>query len=153
MDNCINLTLRKASRALTKYFNKELILRKYPLKITQLHLLYMIKKCSDDNVGEVSEKLIMDRTTMTRNSDCLIEDDYIKNKSRSGDKRNRVLELTVKGEKALEQGLIEVDLITNKLSVILKKRGIDAKQMREWLKYIGEDFYEKCIEIEKSKTN
>src|ERR1700690_3002103 len=104
MDDCINFTIRKESRALTKYFNKQLLTKRYPLMVTQIQMLWTVKKYPDQNITFISKILAMDRTTTTRNASILIREGYIGSKQ-EGDKRNRLFVLTKEGSDILEKGL------------------------------------------------
>ena len=152
MDSCINFTIRKASRALNKYFNKKLLTKRYPLMVTQIQMLWTVKKFPDQNITFISKILAMDRTTTSRNASILIREGFIETK-KVGDKRNIVFVLTQEGTDILEKGLNHMATSSQSLSETLKFMGIDSKNLYAWLSEIASNFYDKSTDMEKKETS
>ena len=99
--NCISL--RKASNNLTKIYNSALI--KVDLKITQFSTLKNIQKLGKTNIKDLSSELELDRTTVLRNIEKLIEMDLVSYKYENDDK-NKIIQLTTVGKSKLREAII-----------------------------------------------
>ena len=66
---CTCFNLRKAARAVTQFYDE--IMRPSGLRATQFSLLMVIRKAGTASIGELSERAVMDRTTLTRNLELL----------------------------------------------------------------------------------
>ena len=71
--NCLNI--RRASRAVTQFYDK--VLEPSGLTITQLSLLRHLQLMQWANIGELAKKMRIDRTTLNRNMKSLIDSDLI----------------------------------------------------------------------------
>lgn len=67
--NCLNI--RRASRAVTHFYDK--VLEPSGLSITQLSLLRHLQLMQPTNIGELAKKMRIDRTTLNRNMKSLID--------------------------------------------------------------------------------
>jgi DNA-binding MarR family transcriptional regulator len=111
---CACFKLRKASRAVTQYYDAAL--EPCNLKITQFTLLVALKLASPIPIGVLAEELVMDRTTLTRNVELLIRDnlaDILPGK----DKRTKLLQITEKGRATLAKAIplweeVQTSLVT-----------------------------------------
>ena len=63
--HCVCAHVRKASRALTAYYDK--VLAPSGLRVTQLSLLMNIRRLEYATITRLSETMLMDKTTLTRN--------------------------------------------------------------------------------------
>ncbi len=95
---CACFNLRKASRALTRFFDKTM--QPGELRGTQFSILVMLSVVELETVTRLSETLVMDRTTLTRNLRPLAKRGLI-HLSQGEDKRTRTVALTPLGRKAL----------------------------------------------------
>ena len=106
MDNnfsCKCIRLRKASNNLTKIYDSALI--KVGLKITQFSTLKNIQKLGKTNIRDLSSELELDRTTVLRNIEKLIEMDLVSYKYENDDK-NKIIQLTTVGKSKLREAII-----------------------------------------------
>ena len=107
---CKCIGLRKASNNLTKIYDSALI--KVGLKITQFSTLKNIQKLGKTNIRDLSSGLELDRTTVLRNIEKLIEMDLVSYKYEN-DNKNKVIQLTTIGEKNLKKLLFGKKLNIN----------------------------------------
>ncbi len=96
---CVCATLRKASRAVTQVFDNAL--RPSGLRATQLNILGEISGSGEATVTQLTKRLIMDQTTLTRSLGLLERDKLIQTVPKP-DARLRTVKLTPKGEKTLK---------------------------------------------------
>ena len=101
--SCKCIGLRKASNNLTKIYNSALI--KVDLKITQFSTLKNIQKLGKTNIKDLSSELELDRTTVLRNIEKLIEMDLVSYKYENDDK-NKIIQLTTVGKSKLRKAII-----------------------------------------------
>ena len=101
--SCKCIGLRKASNNLTKIYNSALIM--VDLKITQFSTLKNIQKLGKTNIRDLSSELELDRTTVLRNIEKLIEMDLVSYKYENDDK-NKIIQLTTIGIKKLNESII-----------------------------------------------
>jgi DNA-binding MarR family transcriptional regulator len=99
---CVCVNLRRASRTITKIYDKALEPSK--LKVTQFSVLVTIMNCGPINVSNLSRLLNLDRTTLVRNLKsselaCYIED------VAGSDPRERLLAISASGRLAVEEAL------------------------------------------------
>ena len=101
--SCKCIRLRKASNNLTKIYDSALI--KVGLKITQFSSLKNIQKLGKTNIRDLSSELELDRTTVLRNIEKLIEMNLVSYKYENDDK-NKIIQLTTIGIKKLNEAII-----------------------------------------------
>ena len=101
--SCKCIGLRKASNNLTKIYDSALI--KLGLKITQFSTLKIIQKLGKTNIRDLSSELELDRTTVLRNIEKLIEMDLVSYKYENDDK-NKIIQLTTVGKSKLREAII-----------------------------------------------
>ena len=101
--SCKCIGLRKASNNLTKIYNSALI--KVDLKITQFSTLKNIQKLGKTNIRDLSSELELDRTTVLRNIEKLIEMDLVSYKYEN-DNKNKIIQLTTVGKSKLREAII-----------------------------------------------
>ncbi len=99
-DTCTCFNLRKATRAVTAVFDE--FLSPADLRATQFTLMVVLKRAGKPTVTRLSQLLVMDRTTLTRNLKPLQDRGWVV--IRPGqDRRTRTVALSSKGEKKLEK--------------------------------------------------
>lgn len=103
VQNCTCFNLRKASRALTQLFDEAL--KPAGLFSTQFTLLAAISSQDKATITELSQALIMDRTTLTRNLNPLHKNGWVE-VTLGQDKRKKILSLTPSGKKVLSQAMV-----------------------------------------------
>jgi DNA-binding MarR family transcriptional regulator len=99
---CACFKLRKASRAVTQYYDAAL--EPCGLKVTQFSLLIALTLAGPAPIGVLAEELVMDRTTLTRNVEVLVRDglaEVVQGK----DKRTKLLQSTDKGRTVLTKAM------------------------------------------------
>ena len=99
---CLCASLRRAARAVTQAYEKEL--RPEGLRAPQLTLLHVLAKKGTLTQGEIGEFLALDSTTLTRTLRPLERQGWIR--ARPGDdRRERHWELTAAGERKWKKAL------------------------------------------------
>ena len=95
---CASFNFRRTARAVTRLY--DMALQESGLRSTQFAILVGIAKNQPVSIGKISEILVMDATTLTRNLNLLRKQGLLTVSPR-GAMRQRFLHLTVAGEKAL----------------------------------------------------
>ena len=98
LSSCACLGARRASRAITQVFDEKL--RPCGIRVTQLPVLVLLYSDPSTTMVRLSERLIMDRTSVTRLLKPLRASGLI-NVSKGKDKRTRVMSLTERGRQTL----------------------------------------------------
>ena len=99
---CVCQNLRKTSRAITQFYDK--LLAPSGITITQLALLRTISIGNSSTITEISRKMYMDRTTLTRSLELLKKQDLIQIES-SSDRRKRIVTITSRGKAQITKAL------------------------------------------------
>ncbi len=97
-ENCACFNLRKATRAVTQLFDGAL--QPIGLRGTQLGILMEISSAGSETIGQLAERLVMDRSTLARDLKPLEKQGLVKITS-GKDRRTRCVALTARGHKAL----------------------------------------------------
>ena len=97
---CVCFNLRKATRYVTQFYDKEL--RSTGLRVTQLTLLTAVRVMAPTNLKRLSEAVGMDQTTLSRNVGLLQKKGLVEMEPGS-DLRTRKLSLTRRGHERLMQ--------------------------------------------------
>ncbi len=92
--NCTCFNLRKATRAVTQYYDR--MIKPSGLRGTQFTLLAALSEMKAITITHLADFLMMDRTTLTRNLRPLQKQGYIE-RSMGDDQRRREIRLTPKG--------------------------------------------------------
>ena len=100
--HCVCFSLRKAARAATQVYDKAL--EPSGLRVTQFTLMVALSLSEGLTLSQVAERLVMDRTTLTRNVTPLERDGLVMS-DRGPDRRERYLRLTAAGRRALARAL------------------------------------------------
>lgn len=98
LEDCACLQLRKASRAISRLFDK--ILESSGLKATQFSILAAIDDAESTSVSELASHLVMDASTVARNLKPLEKSGLIAVLT-AHDRRRKFVRLTQKGTLAL----------------------------------------------------
>jgi DNA-binding MarR family transcriptional regulator len=96
--NCVNL--RRASRAMTRIYDKAL--EPADLKLTQYSVLANVARSGPLNVSKLARILNLDRTTLVRNLKPLESSGFIENAEVS-DPRERAIRITEPGRRLVEK--------------------------------------------------
>lgn len=97
---CLCLASRRAARAITRAFDRNL--RSYGLRATQFTLLATLTLKGEQTVGELADFIGADRTTMTRNTTLAEEKGLVETRRHPKDARARVVAITPAGRTTLE---------------------------------------------------
>ncbi len=95
---CTGAALRKASRRLSQFYDEAL--RSTGLKLTQYSVLSTLAQVENPSITDLADRLMMDRTTLTRNLQPLRKAGWVR-LGRGDDARARVVELTDDGRRIL----------------------------------------------------
>ena len=120
---CLCFHTRKASRAITQVFDK--LLAPTGLKATQLSLLMVVNSRGPLRVGDLSDALVSDSTTVSRTIKPLIKSALIAQRPSREDGRIKLIELTAEGAVALDQAM---PLWQQAQSLVAKKLGGETIQ-------------------------
>lgn len=101
-ETCTCFNLRKTTRAVTALFDETL--SPIGLRATQLTLLAILSRTDNWTVTRLSQTLVMDRTTLTRNLKPMQEQGWVLIR-KGEDRRTRTLALSSKGRRLLEKAV------------------------------------------------
>lgn len=101
-DRCTCFNMRKASRAVTQFFDHAL--EPAGIRATQFTLLTSMAAAKARTLTEMAHTLVMDRTTLTRNLKPLEKLGLIETVE-PRDRRSKAFALTEKGRETLERGV------------------------------------------------
>ena len=101
-ETCTCFNLRKTTRAVTALFDE--VLNPIGLRATQLTLLAILSRTDNWTVTRLSQTLVMDRTTLTRNLKPMQEQGWVLIR-KGEDRRTRTLALSSKGRRLLEKAV------------------------------------------------
>jgi DNA-binding MarR family transcriptional regulator len=99
---CACANLRKASRAVTQLYDESL--QPTGLRATQYTLLVALSLAGSTSITDLAQKMVMDRTTLTRNL-TLLEHQRLVTIAPGTDQRTRTVTLTNHGREALAKAL------------------------------------------------
>jgi DNA-binding MarR family transcriptional regulator len=102
-DACLCLHVQRAARALGRRFDEAF--RPFDLTNQQFSLLMSLNRPEPPPMGPVAELLAVDRTTLTAALKPLERRGLVKVMPHPEDGRSRVLKLTAKGKKLLEEAM------------------------------------------------
>jgi DNA-binding MarR family transcriptional regulator len=100
--HCACFNLRKATRAVTQYYDD--VLGPSGLRITQFSLLVVIRLLGTTSITQLAEAAVMDRTTLARNLDLLAREKLVRIRP-GADGRVREVSLTRSARAKLEAAL------------------------------------------------
>ncbi len=99
---CACFNLRKAARAVTQLFDDTL--QPSGLRGTQFPILAVVSLAGPETIGRLAERLVMDRTTLTRDLKPLEREGLVEIVP-GEDRRTRTVTLTKRGHEALGRAL------------------------------------------------
>lgn len=100
---CLCLASRRAARAITRAFDREL--RAHGLRATQFTLLAALSIKGEQTVGDIADFVDADRTTMTRNVALAHQAGLVKVRRSDADARVRLVAITSTGGDRLTAAL------------------------------------------------
>ncbi len=113
---CTCANLRRAARAVTRLYNREL--RSHGIEITQFTLLMALDQVGEIAQGELGEILALDSTSLTRMLKLLRDHGWVRAKQ-GGDRRMRIFSLTHAGREKFQQSLRHWNRAQNQLRTVL----------------------------------
>ena len=96
--DCVGFNLRKANRAVTQLYDE--MLRPAGIRVTQYSLLVVLKLIGTVLVTDLAEKIVMDRTTLSRNLEVM-EKQGLVSITPGEDRRTRWVTITESGSAVL----------------------------------------------------
>ncbi len=102
---CLCTHARQTTRLLSRIYDE--LLRPLGLQLTQFTVLIGAARFGEAGapIGKLAEKLVTDRTTLTRNIGPLAKGGYLRVGRSPSDARVKVVRLTKKGERAIAAGM------------------------------------------------
>jgi len=100
--DCVSYRLRRAGRIAAKFYDNEL--KPSGLRNTQFALMASLNRLGETSIGDLSEALATDGTTLTRNLEVLVRRGLIENVE-ADDGRVRNVRLTELGNVTFEEAL------------------------------------------------
>jgi DNA-binding MarR family transcriptional regulator len=102
-NGCACLNFRKASRAITQFYDAAL--RPSGLRVTQYTPLVAVALAGSPTITQLAEKLVMDRTTLTRDLKLLERRGLVEIAPGADDRRTRVVRITEAGRQTLAEAV------------------------------------------------
>lgn len=121
LKTCTCLTVRQASRAVSQFYDE--MLTAVEISSGQFTLLAQIKLKESSTISALAQRLLIERTTLTRNVQLLQERGLVEVFGGTSDKRQRMMNLTVQGELLLARAFPSWDEAQTQLSDALGKTG------------------------------
>ncbi len=100
--DCVSYRLRRAARKTARFYDTAL--RPSGLRNTQFSLLAALDVLGETSIGDLSEELAIDATTLTRNLEILVRRGLVENIA-AEDARVRNLRLTGLGKQTYDQAV------------------------------------------------
>jgi DNA-binding MarR family transcriptional regulator len=116
---CTCTNVRRAARMLTQAYDAAI--KPSGLKVTQLSVLWALRRLGPVNAAVLSREVQLDRTTLVRNL-ALLQRARLIVSAHGKDDRERVLHLTAAGERALDRAIPLWTKVQSKLSANLGQR-------------------------------
>jgi len=99
---CASFNFRRTARAVTKLYDEAL--QPAGIRSTQFAILVGVRKEQPVAIGKLGEILVIDRTTLTRSLQ-LLQREGLLTVSKRGEKRQRFVSVTPKGDEVLAQAV------------------------------------------------
>jgi len=99
---CASFNFRRTARAVTKLYDEAL--QPAGIRSTQFTILVGVLKVQPVPIGRLGEILVIDRSTLTRSLRLLQKEGFL-TVSKRGEKRQRFVSVTPKGEEALARAI------------------------------------------------
>ena len=116
--NCTCFNIRKAARAVTQLFDEAF--KPSGLNATQFTLLAAISATEPITITKLSQVLVMDRTTLTRNLNPLQKNGWVE-VTPGEDKRTKTVSLTRSGKPVLSKAMVAWKAMQNHVVKTLGK--------------------------------
>ncbi len=100
--DCVSYRLRRAARKAARFYDDAL--RPSGLRNTQFTLLASLNRLGETSIGDLSEELAIDGTTLTRNLEILVRRGLVENIA-AEDARVRNVRLTGLGKETFEEAV------------------------------------------------
>ena len=120
---CACFNLRKAARAVTQLFDATL--QPLGLRATQFTIITLVAHRGPINISNLADRLVMDRTTLSRDLGPLEKRDWVKIQP-GKDRRTRAVELTAEGRRVLGDALPRWRRTQQKVIDGLGRRGFEG---------------------------
>ena len=120
--NCVGFNLRKATRAVSQFYDN--LLRPLGIKGTQYSLLVVLQMAKEATVTQLAERIVMDRTTLTRNLEVMEKQGLIL-VSPGDDRRIRMVTITEHGLSVLHRAYPIWLEAQTKIEQTMKNQSID----------------------------
>jgi DNA-binding MarR family transcriptional regulator len=101
--NCVSFRLRRAARQVAKFYDAAL--KPVDLRNTQFTLLAVLVSGGAQNIGQLSQAMATDGTTLTRNLEVLVRRGLVENTTHDEDERIRLVKASVSGGQLYAKGL------------------------------------------------
>lgn len=131
-DTCLCLAVQRGARRLARHFDE--VLRPVGLTHGQFSLLNALNRPVPARIGQVTDLLAMDRTTLTANLKPLERRGLVAVDTAPDDRRGRILSLTPEGSALLAQALPLWDAAH---ATIERDLGGEADRLRENLRRLA----------------
>lgn len=114
--------LRRATRALTQLYDDAIA--PAGLRVTQFSLLRTLARDGPLRISDLAERLLLDRTALSRNLDPLVEHGYVEVR-RGNDARTREAAMTKKGSSALRAATPHWERAQKEVAVRIGRKKLD----------------------------
>jgi DNA-binding MarR family transcriptional regulator len=121
--DCLCLASRRAARRITRAFDR--LLRPHGLRVTQFTILVMLIRRGPLTIGELAEKLGVERTTLSRNLALIESASWVKIKP-GEDGRSRAVSVTAKGRAVVKASLDAWRKAQRSVAAAIGPSGADA---------------------------
>lgn len=121
---CLCLASRRSARAITRAFDRQL--RPHGIRVTQFTILVMLMLRGPMTIGDLADKLGIERTTLTRNLALIKTRRWIEIRADDDDARSRVVAVTRKGRATVAAALPAWRKAQTAAVAAIGKAGIEA---------------------------
>jgi DNA-binding MarR family transcriptional regulator len=121
--DCLCLASRQAARRITRAFDRQL--RPHGLRVTQFSILVMLILAGPLTIGELADRLGIERTTLSRNL-ALIESAAWITIRPGDDARSRLVAVTGKGRGVVSASLAAWRRAQAAVAAVIGPSGVDA---------------------------
>ncbi|CAB3757104.1 hypothetical protein LMG29542_03007 [Paraburkholderia humisilvae] len=131
--HCNATALRRAVRKVSMFYDAHMA--PCDLKATQRSILTYIERAGSPTMGELAEYLVLCRSAVTHNLRPLERDGFVSVKPAPHNRRVRIVRLTAKGRKKLEESTVYWQTAQDRFESAFGKR--TAADLRAVLDVIG----------------
>lgn len=121
--DCLCLASRQAARRITRAFDRQL--RPHGLRVTQFSILVMLILAGPLTIGELADRLSIERTTLSRNLALIESAAWITIKP-GDDARSRLVSVTGKGRAVVSASLGAWRRAQASVATAIGPSGVDA---------------------------